>query len=255
MENSTTYNKQNEIISFITGYEINSFGGSSQQQKITALAWVSVLVALQNALSIALYIRLHAENSMLTVIVFIFGILLFLIVNRTYFISSGNGFKAIFIFMGFYIAISFLITNSVLCYFFLEPEVLESLSSKTALSRYGGYIQLLEHLSPEQERSFQEYKYTGFFLSVIVASLPAISQKLLIDHKELFALEKRNNELKMSLYKKLQQKKSEFANLYEPTSNGFLFGEEGASEEELLNRKDQLIAEMKHFEDTIQNIL
>ncbi|PTT75248.1 MULTISPECIES: hypothetical protein [unclassified Chryseobacterium] len=258
MDNSPVYNKQNEIVSYITGYENINFGGMAQERKMVALAVFSTLVAVQNGLSLSFYIGLHTENSMLSVVVFFFGVLVFLMINRMYFISSsktGNGFKAIFAYMGIYALVSFLITSSVLCYYFMEPEILEIISYKTALNRYGGMIQLLEHLSPEQQRSYNEFKYTTFFISVIIASLPVATQKLLINHKELFAIESRNNELRTSLYKKLQQKKTEFANLYEQPAEGPLFGENAASGDDIRNKKDLIMTEIAHLEEAIHQIL
>lgn len=259
MENSKTFSKQHEITGFITGYENISFGGMAQERKIVALAWISILITIQNALSLALYIKLHVENSMLSVVVFLFGILLFLMVNKMYFISSskaGSGFKEVLLYMGFYIAMSYLITSSVLCFFLLETEILEITSSKSTLNKHAGMAKLVEHLSPEQERSYNEFKYTTFFISVIIASLPAITQKLLINHKELFSIENRNNDLRTSLYIKLQQKKSEYAKIYEQPIEGDLFGGSVSSDEEdIQNKKDLLMTEIKHLEDAIQNIL
>ncbi|MCY1660120.1 hypothetical protein [Chryseobacterium sp. SL1] len=259
MENSPIYNKQNEAVSHITGYENISFGGMAQERKMVAVATMSVVVAVQNGLSLSFYIGLHSGNSMLSVAVFIFGLLLFLMINRMYFISSskaGSGFKPIIVYMVIYTIIGFLITSSVLCYYFMEPEILEIISYKTSLNQYGGMVQLLEHLSPEQERSYNEYKYTICFISIIIAALPAAAQKLLINHKELFAIEFRNNELRTSLYKRLQQKKTEFANLYEQSAESSLFGENTTvTDDDIRNKKDQLTAEIHHLEHAIHEIL
>ncbi|MCQ4140599.1 hypothetical protein [Chryseobacterium sp. EO14] len=259
MDNLPIHSKENQVISYITGYENISFGGMSQERRITILAWVSVLIGTQNALALAFYIGLHTENSMLTVVVFLFGSLLFLIINRMYFISSsktGSGLKAVLIYMGIYTVVSFLITSSVLCYYFMEPEILEIISNKTALNRFGAMVQLIEHLSAEQEHSFKEFKYTIFFLATIIAALPVVTQKLLINHKELFAIEARNNELRTSLYKRLQQKKTEFANLYEQSAESSLFGENATvTDDDIRNKKDQLTAEIQHLEQAIHEIL
>lgn len=257
--------KNVSIVSFIVGQEHKSNSIGANRDYLT-LASISIIIALFHSLAIGFIIQLHIDQLMISMVVFLLCFVLIVLFNRVYFVFKNKQAKGsillTFIYVLFYLMLSFTVVPQVFKYYYLLDEVLKVTTGDSPLKHFSALVKVNQKLSLNERKSLNDFSLLSEGLSTLFSMLGAI-----VCHF-IHANTKNETEIQSeTLRKKLEQelllKKQEYAYLFSTESkrvksskdDPFAQDDPTESDEDLNARKAELLTEIIHLQQTINNII
>lgn len=256
--------QEQSIVSFLVGQE-NKSSSIRENRNYLTLALLSVVIALFHSLAIAFLIQLHIDQLMISIVVFLMCFVLIILFNRIYFVFKNKHSKGsmllTFIHVLFYLVLSFTVVPQIFSYYYLLDEILKVTTGDSALKHFSALVKVQQKLSLTERKSLKDFSFLTQGLSTLFSTIGAIVHHFInVNCKNVTEIQ--TETLRKNLKQELLLKKQEYANLFNKppkTRNNkedpFAEDEHEDSQEDLSIRKAQLLNEIIHLEQTINNII
>lgn len=250
-KHTTNPEKNNELVFFLTAQEHNLVN-SHQKRVIIVLAYVTSVICLLHALSIALFIDLFTSNIWIATIAFLFTFLLLVLVSRFVFLYQEKQVKNRHFPIGLYIII-----HLFLCYILMQLVQFFSYQSNcifcsNGVAGYSKFIIYSRTLKGSELKSMQYFSFFVFVLSLLVSLLPLAINAMFLKNT-LNDYEYENNKTRQQLLNKISVCKKKYIALCSEDSqtenNPFL---DVAEDKE--SQRETLLKELIALETALQNL-
>jgi hypothetical protein len=257
-------NQEQNIISFIVGQEYKSTSLKDNRNYLT-LALLSIVIALYHSLAIAFLIQLHIDQLMIAIVVFLLCFILIILFNRIYFVSKNRNSKGSMllptIYVLFYLILSFTVVPQIFTYYYLLDEITAVKTGDSALKLFSALDKVLKKITLNEKKSLHDFSFLIQGLSTLFSTLGAIVHYFItLNSKD--EIEVQSEQLRRKLENELIQKKQQYASLFNQTpriknnkDDPFAEDEPDVIEQDLTSKKEKLLTEILHLQDTLNNIV
>lgn len=256
-------NQEQNIISFIVGQEYKS-ASTRENRNFLTLALLSIVIALYHSLAIAFLIQLHIDQLLISIIVFLLCFVLIILFNRIYFVfknrNSNGSMLLTTIYILFYLILSFTVIPQIFSYYYLLDEILKLTTGDSALKHFSALVKVHQKLNLSERKSLNDFSLLIQGLSLLFSILGAIVHHF-INLNSKNEAEIQSEQLRKSLEFELLQKKQQYASLFNQTpriknnKDDPFADDSDLTQEDLTSKKEHLLKEILHLQDTLNNIV
>ncbi len=251
---------------YLSGAE-NKLVSTREKRTVVMLAVCSVGSATIYALAFGWIVESKSSFLVLSITVAVLVFACLLMLNRLSFLfHTKNSKVSVFIGIGFtiiYLTLSFWIIPQPMTYYFLQPEILKTRTSDTAVADFGAMLQVIESLNVNELRALKQYKLLCSGIAFVFSMMPLLVNYL-IYRNENNEIELKQDYMRKGIEDLILAKKMQYSALFSteetPKNNSddpFALEEEKTtlSDEQRFERANTLLKEINHLRQSLQHLI
>jgi len=252
------------VLHLVTGYDHSGNLSIRHTRLMALLGYSSIVMALLFALAACMYLHIHVDalvlsitlGSVVGVVVLLFNRYFFLFYKR----RGGGKTVLVVLYITFYALLGYVLVAESMAYLYLQSEIQQIVGERetSAVIRFAAFHKATSHLTLDEQHGLDSFTRTVSGLLVLFSMLPLLIHTRMVN-REASSLGLAREHLREELEDELLQKKEEYARIYSRELPKPKWDDPFAEEEEqsqgIEERKALLLSEIRHLEDTIQNVI